>query len=86
LRESSLGLETVLEVALLALRAELVANAQLASLLDEDTGIEVWLTMSFSATPRSLKPTDPAADELDKEQAYAGDHEPVLGTGDATDR
>ena len=33
------------------------ANAQLASLLDEDTGVEVWLTMSFSATPRSLKPT-----------------------------
>ena len=33
------------------------ANAQLASLLDEETGVEVWLTMSFSTTPRSLKAT-----------------------------
>ncbi|TKA53431.1 hypothetical protein B0A53_04421 [Rhodotorula sp. CCFEE 5036] len=33
------------------------ANAQLASLLNEDTGVDLWLTMSFSATPRSLKPT-----------------------------
>ncbi|GAA5864036.1 hypothetical protein JCM3774_006358 [Rhodotorula dairenensis] len=33
------------------------ANAQLASLLDEDTGVKVWLTTSFSKTPRSLKPT-----------------------------
>ena len=33
------------------------ANAQLVSLLDEETGVEVWLTMSFSTTPRSLKPT-----------------------------
>ncbi|GAA5877467.1 hypothetical protein JCM3774_001621 [Rhodotorula dairenensis] len=33
------------------------ANAQLASLFDEDTGVEVWLTTSFNSTPRSLKPT-----------------------------
>ncbi|GAA5884701.1 hypothetical protein JCM3774_001880 [Rhodotorula dairenensis] len=32
-------------------------NAQLASLFDEDTGVEVWLTRSLSTTPRSLKPT-----------------------------
>ena len=34
---------------------------------------------------RLMDDHDPAADELDKERAYAGDHEPVLGTGDATD-
>jgi hypothetical protein len=35
---------------------------------------------------RLMDDHDPAADELDKERAYAGDHEPVLGTGDATDQ
>ena len=29
---------------------------------------------------------DPAADKLDKERPYAGDHKPVLGAKDVTDR
>ncbi|GAA5871002.1 hypothetical protein JCM3774_003500 [Rhodotorula dairenensis] len=33
------------------------ANTQLASLLNEDTDVEVWLATSISTTPRSLKPT-----------------------------
>ncbi|KWU41241.1 hypothetical protein RHOSPDRAFT_37215 [Rhodotorula sp. JG-1b] len=32
------------------------ASAQLGPLLDKETGDKVWLTTSFSTTPRSLKP------------------------------